>query len=123
MKMTFTIDIAQDNDIYSLQDEIICKASEYLINQVLGNTYNRTDIGEKLEEVVIKKLESLMDMNFKNEVSKKVTENLANKFEKTKQYKLLKADEEIMTDSLIKTGLKDLVAEIVKSEMKKVFNN
>jgi hypothetical protein len=122
MKLDLTIDIQPEDDIYTIQDEIVYKASELLINQVLGNTYNKTEIGEKIEETVIKKLENIMDVNFKKTVSEKVTENLAIKFEKTQQYKLLKADKEIITDNLIKTGLKDLVADIVRSEMKKVFN-
>lgn len=123
MKLNLTLDIEPDNDIYTIQDEIIYKASEALINQVLGNTYNRTDLGEKLEEAVIKKLENIIDTDFKKTVSEKVTENLANRFEKTQQYKLLKADKEVIADNLIKTGLRDLVADIVKSEIKKVFIN
>lgn len=121
MKFNITIDIDQDNEIYSLQEEIVYKASEIIINQILGNSYDRTDLGKKLEVAVIDKLESLMNTDFKNEVAKKVTENLTNKFEKTMQYKTLKADGEVITDSLIKTGLKELIVDIVKSEMKKVF--
>ncbi|MDD4779116.1 MAG: hypothetical protein PHT02_00735 [Tissierellia bacterium] len=121
MKFNFTVDIEDCDSVYSLQDEIIYKSSEVLINQLLGNTYDRTDLGEKLENIMIEKLESLMDLDFKKEVAKKVTDNLANRFEKTMQYKTLKADGEVITDAIIKTGLKDLIADMVKSEMKKVF--
>ena len=121
MKLNFSVEVEQDNDVYSLQDEILYKASETLIHQVLGNTYDKTDLGEKLKKAVIEKLEVIMDVDFKKSVGEKVTENLANKFEKTKQYKSLIGNEEVLSDGLIKTGLRDLVGEIVRSEMKKVF--
>jgi hypothetical protein len=121
MKMNITVEIDQNSDINSIQEEIIDRASENVIEQVLGDYYDDTSLYTKLEKRVIGKLETIMDLDFKNEVAKKVTENLANKFEKTMQYKVLKADGEVITDALIKTGLRDLVADIVKSEMKKVF--
>jgi len=121
MKLNFTVEIDRDNDIYNLEEEILNKAAESLIGEILGNAWDKTDLYTKFEKRVVEKLEALMDVDFKNEVAKKVTENLSNKFEKTKQYKALKADGAVVSDALIKTGLKDLVGEIVKSEMKKVF--
>lgn len=121
MKLDFTVEISKCDDIYTLEDEIINKAAENFVYQIVGTRYDNSDMYTRLQNVIIEKLENIMDDDFKISVANKVTENLANKFEKTKQYKLLKADQEVMTDSLIKTGLKDLVADLVRSEMKKVF--
>jgi len=121
MKLNFTVEMEKDNDIYDLEEELIRRASEKFIEQVLGSSWNKTDLYEKLENAVISKLEIIMDTDFKNSVSTKVTDNLVKKFERTKQYKELQSNGEVITDSVIKSGLKDLVAEIVRSEMKKVF--
>jgi hypothetical protein len=118
MKFNFTVDI---DNIESLQDEIIESVSYKFIEQVLGNEWDDKSLYEKLEQKVLSQIADVMNMDFKNEVSKKVTENLSDRFEKTKQYKALINNEEIVSDGLMKTGLKSLVADLVKSEMKRVF--
>jgi len=121
MKLNFTIDVEQSDDMYDLQEELLKKASEKFIEEILGNKWDDNTLYEKLAQRVMAKLEIIMDTDFKNSVSTKVTDNLVKKFERTKQFKLLQANEEVVSDTLIKSGLKDIVAEIVRSEMKKVF--
>jgi len=121
MKLNFTVDIDRSDDMYDLQEELLNKASEKFIEGILGNKWDDTSLYEKLEQRVVSKLEIIMDIDFKDTVATKVTDNLVKKFERTKQYKELQANGEVITDSVIKSGLKDLVAEIVRSEMKKVF--
>jgi hypothetical protein len=121
MKLNFTVEIDKYDEVYELEEELLVKASEKFIESVLGNSWDRTDLYGRLEKRVIAKLEEIMDVDFKSSVADKVTTNLTKKFEKTKQYKELLHGEEVITDSVIKSGLKDLVAEIVRSEMKKVF--
>jgi len=106
---------------YDLQEELLNKASEKFIEGILGNKWDDDTLYEKLEKRVISKLEIIMDADFKNSVSTKVTDNLVKKFERTKQYKILQSNGEVVADGIIKSGLKDLIAEIVRSEMKKVF--
>ena len=118
--MKFNLKVEVDDEEY-LKDEIIDRSAEVFISRVLGNQWDDESLYSRLEERVAQKLEIIMDVDFKKSVAEKVTENLANKFEKTKQYKSLIGDEEVLSDSLIKTGLRDLVGEIVRSEMKKVF--
>jgi len=121
MELKFTLEIDKYDEINDLEEQLLETASEKFIQQVLGNIWNKNDLYFQLENKVIKKLENIMDMDFKKEVATKVTENLTKQFEKSSQYKTLKAGEEIISDSMIKSGLKDIVSEIVKSEMKKLF--
>lgn len=121
IKLNFTVEIEENDEYFSLQEEIVEKASERFIREVLGNSWDKTDLYERLEKSVIKKLEDIMDIDFKTSVAEKVTENLSNKFEKSKQYKSLLVGEEIVSDSVMKSGLRDLIAEVVRSEMKKML--
>lgn len=121
MKLNFSVTVDQYDDIDTLQNEFIDMAANKFLEQLLGDHWDRTDLYTKLEKRVVDKLEHIMDADFKNSVATKVTENLANKFEKTKQYKVLKADGEVVADSVIKSGLRDIIADVVKSEMKKMF--
>jgi len=122
MKLNFTVDVDRSDDMDDLEFQLLNRSAELFLEQILSNRWdNNTDLYEKLEQRVISKLEIIMDVDFKNSVATKVTDNLIKKFERTKQYKELQSNGEVVTDSAIKSGLKDLVAEIVKSEMKKVF--
>ena len=122
MKLNFTVEMDGYNDVDDLEERILSRASELFVEEVLGDRWdNNNNLYEKLEQKVISKLEIIMDVDFKKSVAEKVTDNLSKKFEKSKQFKELQSNEEVVTDSAIKSGLKDLVAEIVRSEMKKVF--
>lgn len=122
MKLNFTIELENDNDkFYSLSDEIVEKAAEMFIDEVLGDFGKEEDMYEKLENSIVKKLENLLDTDFKDTVAKKVTANLANRFEKTKQYNSLLSGEEILSDSAMKVGLRKLIADVVRVEIKKMF--
>ena len=121
MKLNFTIEIDR-YDEQDIQEEIVDRASSLFISNVLGSGWDKNDLYKQLERNVIGKLENIMDVDFKQSVSEKVTENLVMKFEKTKQYKDLLNGHDIVTDNVIKTGLRSMVSDIVKSEMKKIFN-
>lgn len=120
MKFNITIDINDYEDLYEMKNAIIDEAADKFLQQVFG-VWDENKSFKALERRIVEKMEKLLDSDFKKSVAEKVTENLTNKFEKTKQYKLLKEDKEVLSDSLIKTGLRGLVGDIVRSEMKKVF--
>ncbi len=120
MKFNITIDVTDYEDLYEMQNAIIDEAAGEFLQQVFG-VWDEGKSFKALERRVVEKMEKLLDVDFKESVAGKVTENLTNKFEKTKQYKSLIKNEEILSDGLIKTGLRGLVGEIVRSEMKKVF--
>lgn len=120
LKFNITIDVNDYEDLYEIQNTIIDEAADKFLQQVFG-VWDENKSFKALERRIVEKMEKLLDSDFKKSVAEKVTENLTNKFEKTKQYKLLKEDKEVLSDSLIKTGLRSLVGDIVRSEMKKVF--
>jgi hypothetical protein len=120
LKFNITIDVTDYEDLYEMQNAIIDEAAGEFLQQVFG-VWDEGKSFKALERRVVEKMEKLLDVDFKESVAGKVTENLTNKFEKTKQYKSLIKNEEILSDGLIKTGLRGLVGEIVRSEMKKVF--
>ncbi|MFA7157581.1 MAG: hypothetical protein WC123_07865 [Bacilli bacterium] len=120
MKFNITIDVTDYEDLYEMQNAIIDEAADKFFQQVFG-VWDEDKSFKTLERRIVEKMGKLLDSDFKNSVAEKVTENLTDKFEKTKQYKLLIENEEVLSDGLIKTGLRGLVGEIVRSEMKKVF--
>jgi len=63
----------------------------------------------------------IMDTDFKEEVKNSLVDDLSKKYVKTKQYKEVKEQFDIKSDTEIKNGLKDIVGELVGSEMKKRF--
>ena len=120
LKFNITIDVTDYEDLYEMQNAIIDEAANKFFQQIFG-VWDEDKSFKTLERRIVEKMGKLLDSDFKNSVAEKVTENLTDKFEKTKQYKLLIENEEVLSDGLIKTGLRGLVGEIVRSEMKKVF--
>ena len=120
MKLNITIDV---DDTEYLQDEIITEVSNRMMEEILGFNWEENKFTEAVEHKMIKMMDNALDADFKKEVSEKITENLTNKFERTKQYKELINGLEIENDKLIKTGLKGLVADLVRVEMKNMFTN
>jgi bacterioferritin (cytochrome b1) len=123
MELSFKIDIANYEDLRYLEDEIIETAARQLINEVMNNRYDNygKTFREKLKEEVKTILSETMDTEFKNEVRDQVSADLAKRYERTKQYKELKDTYDIESDAVIKSGLKDLVTEMVTAEIKKKF--
>ena len=125
MKLNFQISIDDDYDLQYIEDDIIDTAARQLITEVMANRYEHygKTFKEKLEEKVKEILLNTMDADFKSEVKEQISIELAKKFERTKQYKELKDAYSIDSDSVIKSGLKDLVAEMVSEEIKRKFKN
>lgn len=125
MKLNLTIDIDDRDHVGDIEDEIIREAARQMINEVMNNKYERPGrtFREKLQEEVKTMMLDIMDTDFKEDVKNTLADDLSKKYLKTKQYKEIKNQFEIENESVIKSGLKDIVSDLVKSEMKKVFNN
>lgn len=121
MKFNFTVDIADYDEDYSFQEQILDKATKAFTQQILGSTWEKDSLSHQLEVKINQKVDMIMNKDFKDAVANKAIELLEERFEKSRQYKELVKGSEIETDHAMKTGLRDMVAEIVKSEMKKVF--
>ena len=121
MKFNFAVDINDCNDVYDIQDEIMDRATNAFMQQIIGNRWEEKSLTYQFEERIDKKLNEITSKDFKDLVADKVVEKLTERFEKSKQYKELVKGNEIESDYAIKSGLKDIVKEIVKSEMKNMF--
>jgi hypothetical protein len=90
--------------------------------------YNRHDhygqtFKEDLEETVQKMLLDVMDTDFKEDVKLNVSKELSAKFERSKQAKEIKETFNISSDAAIKSGLQELISNLVSIEINKRFKN
>lgn len=122
VKLNFTVETYND-DVDNIESQIIQEAARQLINEVLNNRYEYygKTFREKLQDEVKTMMIDVMDTDFKEEVKNTLVNELSKKYEKTKQYKEVKEQFNISSDTEIKAGLKDIVADLVSAEMKKRF--
>lgn len=109
-------------DIENIQNQIIHEASIQMLNEVMRNQdhYGR-NFKDKLTETVIKMIGNALDDDMKNEITEHVKSDIFNKYIRTKQYKELKDEFDIVTDKEIESGLQKIISKLVKSEMQKIF--
>jgi len=122
MKMNFSIDI-DNSDIDDVESEIIQEAAKQVINEVLSNRYEHhgRTFKDKLKDEIETMLTNIMDTDFKNEVKDALVLDLEKKYIRTKQYKEVKEQFEILSETEIKAGLKDFISDIVKAEIRAKF--
>ena len=121
MKLNFTVEVDDYNgDVRSIESEIIGEAARQLICEVMNNRYEHLGrtFKEKLQDEVKTMMLDVMDTDFKEDVKKTLADELSKKYVRSKQYKEIKEQFSIDNDSLIKSGLKDIIAELVVSELK-----
>jgi len=118
MKINFSMAIDK-GDLNYVESEIIQEAARQVINEVLSNRYEHygKTFKAKLKEEIKTMLTGMMDTDFKNEVKDALVLDLEKKYIRTKQYKEVKEQFEILSDTEIKAGLKDFIGEIVKTEL------
>jgi hypothetical protein len=111
------------NDIDNVEFEIIQEVARQVVNEVLSNRYEHygRTFKDKLKEEIKTMLIDIMDTDFKNEVKDTLVLDLEKKYIRTKQYKEVKEQFEILSETEIKVGLKDFISDIVKSEIRTKF--
>jgi hypothetical protein len=57
----------------------------------------------------------------RDKVTEKVIENTVDKYERSYQYRDIKKKLEIESDSAITTGMRNLISDIVRTEVKKII--
>jgi len=94
-----------------------------MINEVMNNQYEHSGktFRSKLHDEIRLMLMDIMDTDFKESIKVGVVEDLTKKYVRTKQYKEIKEEFEIDTDAIVKSGMKDLISDIVKVEIKSCF--
>ena len=124
MQFNFKVDIIDCNEC-DVESEIIQEAARQLIIEIINsknnNRYDDRPFRVKLQEEVKRMMLDVMDTDFKEEVKNSLVDDLSKKYIRTKQYQEVKKEFNILSDTEIKNGLKDIVSELVGSEMKKRF--
>lgn len=122
MNLTFTVTVNEDIDY--IKDEIIQAAANQILNEVMRNQdhYGRS-FRDNLTDTVIKMINTTLDKDTKEYISEKAKDEIINRYVRTKNYKELKKEFEIISDKEIGNGLEEIISDIVKKEIKKFFSS
>jgi hypothetical protein len=122
MNLTFTVTVNEDTDY--IKDEIIQAAANQILNEVMRNqdNYGRS-FRDNLTDTVIEMINTTLDKDTKEYISEKAKDEIINRYVRTKNYKELKKEFEIMSDKEIGNGLEEIISDIVKKEIKKFFSS
>lgn len=122
MKINFSMNI-DENDMEYFESEIIRESARQVINEVLSNRYEHhgRTFKDKLKEEIKTMLTDIMDTDFKSEIKEALVLDLEKKYIRTKQYKEVKEQFEILSETEIKAGLKGYISDIVKAEIRNKF--
>lgn len=122
MNLTFTVTVNEDTDY--IKDEIIQAAANQILNEVMRNQdhYGRS-FRDNLTDTVIKMINTTLDKDTKEYISEKAKDEIINRYVRTKNYKELKKEFEIISDKEIGNGLEEIISDIVKKEIKKLFSS
>lgn len=122
MNLTFTVTVNEDADY--IKDEIIQAAANQILNEVMRNQdhYGRS-FRDNLTGTVIEMINTTLDKDTKEYITAKAKDEIINRYVRTKNYKELKKEFEIMSDKEISNGLEEIISDIVKKEIKKFFSS
>lgn len=122
MNLTFTVTVNEDTDY--IKDETIQAAANQILNEVMRNQdhYGRS-FRDNLTDTVIKMINTTLDKDTKEYISEKAKDEIINRYVRTKNYKELKKEFEIISDKEIGNGLEEIISDIVKKEIKKFFSS
>lgn len=122
MNLTFTVTVNEDTDY--IKDEIIQAAANQILNEVMRNQdhYGRS-FRDNLTDTVIEMINTTLDKDTKEYISEKAKDEIINRYVRTKNYKELKKEFEIMSDKEIGNGLEEIISDTVKKEIKKFFSS
>lgn len=122
MNLTFTVTVNEDADY--IKDEIIQAAANQILNEVMRNQdhYGRS-FRDNLTGTVIEMINTTLDKDTKEYITEKAKDEIINRYVRTKNYKELKKEFEIMSDKEISNGLEEIILDIVKKEIKKFFSS
>lgn len=118
------------NNVKSFMDIVIDRVAEKMLIEVCG--LYKTDIHEALsdrmnyfkqtiENRITEELSKNCYVAIRDRVAEKVVKDTAEKYERSRQYRDVKKQLEIESDSAINTGMRALISDIVKNEVKKII--
>lgn len=113
--MKFNLDVSMDDD--KVENALI----DLLAEKILENWYDDNFIG-KIEDSVMERINDAVDnMCFKSMLAQNIIEKISSKYELSEDYKRVMKDLDIKTEKDIGNGLKDIVAKIVRAEIKRMI--
>lgn len=119
-----------DNSVKSFMQVVIDRVAEKLLAEICGSY--KTDINKMLSDkmnylkqtIENKILRELSDDSYaviKNKISENVITEMTNRYERSHQYRDIKKQFEIENESTIKVGMKAIISDIVRAEVKKII--
>lgn len=98
------------NICYSYQDDI---------NKTLSDKVNQ--VKQAIETRMKRELSEAAYAKIRDKVTEQVIKDTTERYERSHQYRNIKKQLEIESDSAISTGMKALISDIVKTEVKKII--
>ena len=97
----------------------LCNSYEKDINKILSDRINH--LKQVIENKMTQELSNESYAIIRDKVSEKVIQDTTEKYERSKQYREIKNQLEIESDSQMVSKLRPLISDIVKSEVKKMI--
>lgn len=97
----------------------ICASDEHDINKMLSDKINH--LKQTIENRMVKELSDEAYVEIRNKITDTVIENTVKRYERSRQYHDIKNQLELKSDSAISAGIKELISDIVKTEIKKMI--
>ena len=91
----------------------------FSLQTALNNKIN--NIEKYLEDTITEKISKDSYKPICDKITETVSEKIAQRYERSQQYRDIKKQFEIENDSNISTGMKALISDIVRSEVKKII--
>ena len=123
-------DDVEGNDMCSFADIIIdrvankmlaniCGSYQADINKILSDKVNQ--VKQTIESRITKELSENVYVEMRDKVTERVIKDTTERYERSRQYQNIKKQLELESDSAILTGMKTLISDIVKAEVKKII--
>ena len=117
------------NHAKALVNIITDKVAAQIINSYNYDTFSlQTALNDKiktiekyLEDTIIEKISKDSYKPICDKITETVSEKIAQRYERSQQYRDIKKQFEIENDSNISMGMKALISDIVRSEVKKII--
>ncbi len=97
----------------------VCCSSEKDINKMLSDRIN--NLKQTIENRMVKELTEDTYATIRDSVTEKVVADTASKYERSNQYRDIKKKLELESDSAITNGMRSLISDIVRAEVKKII--
>lgn len=122
-------DYGDENHAKAMLDIITDKAAAQIISGYSYDTFSLQDalnnkikaIEKHIEDTVTEKISKDSYKLICDKVTENVSDRITQRYERSQQYRDIKKEFEIENDSTVSSGLRTIISDIVKSEVKKII--